>query len=250
MTKIQIKTSPLLVVWALATSCTSFVPLSYHGAGSSTTAKIEANEATMHLQHLDIQYQHLIFDLEVTNHNAYPVPVLPEQISYYFSATRFPLKQFNDVDSTTSVIRLRKKRFAKSNSQVWDLFQQKERSRATVGAIFTLVSVGLVLYDAAQDRKDNQKRHYTEKDVRHAATREAIVQAGLIAADIASQSAQQAQSNSYNLPFEIFTEGSIEALGKKRGKIFLPAEEMLAYLRIIIPFDNKEFVFDFKKITN
>jgi hypothetical protein len=178
------------------------------------------------------------------------VPVLPEQISYYFSETRFPLEQFNDVDSTTSVIRLRKKRFAKSNSEVYTLFQQKERNRANVGAIFTLLSVGLILYDAAQDRKDSQKRYYTEKDVRHAATREAIVQAGLIATDIANQSAQQAQFNSYNLPFEIFTEGNIEALGKKRGKIFLPVEEMLSYLRIIVPFDNKDFVFDFKKISN
>lgn len=239
-----------LVICCLTSACTSFVPLSYHGTGSSAMAKIEASEATMYLYHMDNQYQHLVFDLEVNNHNPYTVPLSPEQISYYFSATRFPLREFNDVDSTASVIRLRRKRFAKSNAEVHDLFQQKERSRATVGAIFTLVSVGLVLYDAAQDRKDSQKRHYTEKDVRHAATREAIVQAGLMAADIANQSAQQAQTNSYYLPFEIFTEGNIEALGKKRGKIFLPAEEVLTYLRIIVPFDNKEFVFDFKQKGN
>lgn len=236
-----------LVIGVLVTGCTSFVPLSYHGAGSSATAKIAANEATMHLQYVDHQYQHLVFDLEIANHSAYAVPLLPEQISYYFSATRFPLRQFNAVDSTTSVIRLRRKRFAKSNAEVHDLFQRKERSRATVGAIFSLVSVGLVLYDAAQDRADSQKRHYTEKDVRHAATREAIVQAGFIAADIANQSAQQAQTNSYYLPFEIFTEGNIEPSASKRGKIFLPAQEVLTYLRVIVPFDHKEFVFDFKQ---
>lgn len=239
-----------LLICGLASGCTSFVPLSYHGAGSPATAKIEASEATMYLQHLETQYQHLVFDLEINNHNPYAVPLSPEQISYYFSATRFPLRQFNDVDSATAVIRLRKKRFAKSNAEVHDLYQQKERSRATVGAIFTLVSVGLVLYDAAQDQKESHKRHYTEKDVRHAATREAIVQAGLMVADIANQSAQQAQTNSYYLPFEIFTEGNIEALGKKRGKIFLPTEEILTYLRIIVPFDNKEFVFDFKQKGN
>ena len=241
------KVVQLMVMGCLAAGCSSFVPLSYHGAGSSATAKVEASEATMYLQHIENQYQHLVFDLEVDNHNGYAVPLSPEQISYYFSATRFPLRQFNDVDSATSVIRLRKKRFAKSNAEMHDLFHQKERSRATVGAIFTLVSVGLVLYDAAQDRKDSQKRHYTEKDVRHAAAREAIVQAGFIAADIASQSAQQSQTNSYYLPFEIFTEGNIEALASKRGKIFLPAEEVLTYLRVIVPFDNKEFVFDFKQ---
>lgn len=100
-----------LVICCLTSACTSFVPLSYHGAGSSATAKIAATEATMYLQHMDNQYQHLVFDLEITNHNSYAVPLVPEQISYYFSATRFPLRRFNDVDSTASVIRLRRKRF-------------------------------------------------------------------------------------------------------------------------------------------
>ncbi|MFM8741617.1 MAG: hypothetical protein ACKOC0_15650 [Cytophagales bacterium] len=154
------KAIQLLVTVSLVTRCTSFVPLSYHGQGSSATAKIAATEATMHLQHMDNQYQHLVFDLEITNHNSYAVPLAPEQISYYFSATRFPLRQFNDVDSTTAVIRLRKKRFAKSNAEVHELFQQKERSRATVGAIFTLVSVAWCSMMQPKTERDSQKRHY------------------------------------------------------------------------------------------
>jgi hypothetical protein len=93
---------------------------------SRAAAKIEASEATLYLQHIEPQYQHLVFDLEVNHHNAYAVPVSPWQISYQFSATRFLLRKFNDVNSGIPVIRLRRKRFAKSNSEVHDCLNKRK----------------------------------------------------------------------------------------------------------------------------
>jgi hypothetical protein len=242
----MLKTAPFLFV-LLFTRCISYVPLSYHGSGSSLTAKIEAKEATMYLQHINHQYQHLVFDFEVNNQSSDTVALAPEQISYYFSATRFSKKEFNQLEDGVSTLRLNKSRFARSTTEVHELFQRKEKSRANVGAIFTLISVGLIIYDETKDNSDSRKRYLSEKDVRQAATRDAIVTAGLLAADIANKSTEQAQTESYYLPFEIFREGKIEPNAKRRGKIFLPAEETLTYLRIIVPFANKQFVFDFKQ---
>jgi hypothetical protein len=183
----MLKTAPFLFV-LLFTRCISYVPLSYHGSGSSLTAKIEAKEATMYLQHINHQYQHLVFDFEVNNQSSDTVALAPEQISYYFSATRFSKKEFNQLEDGVSTLRLNKSRFARSTTEVHELFQRKERSRATVGAIFTLISVGLIIYDETKDNSDSRKRYLSEKDVRQAATRDAIVTAGLLAADIANKS--------------------------------------------------------------
>jgi hypothetical protein len=98
-----------------------------------------------------------------------------------------------------------------------------------------------------KDAEDRKKQNYTEKDARQATTRNALVTAGFIAADLAKVSNQKAQEESHYLPNEIFSEGKIDSLSRKRGKIFLPQGEDLRYLRIILPIENKEYIFDFKR---
>jgi hypothetical protein len=233
----------------LLIGCSPYVPLSYNGPGSSTLAKIEAREATIFLEHIDTKYQHNIFDLEVINNDSASLYFSPQQISFYFSDERFPRREKNlqQNEMPTSSIRLKRKFFVRSPREVQELFQQKERQRATASVVFSLISVGLSIYDNVQDAKDKNKTNFTKKDVQRAATREAIVAAGFLAADIAEQAKVNAQTESYYLPFELFKEGEISSCEKRRGKIFLSSGEALRYLRIIIPICNKEYIFDFKK---
>jgi hypothetical protein len=109
------------------------------------------------------------------------------------------------------------------------------------------IYVGLAVYDDVKDAEDRKKKSYTEKDARQAATRNALVTAGFIASDLAEAVNQKAQEESYYLPYEIFSEGKIDSLSRKRGKIFLPQGEDLRYLRIVLPIENKEYIFDFKR---
>lgn len=224
--------------------CASYVPLSHSSTAPVLRARLEEPDVKIYLQHLENKYQHYVFDLEIDNQGSEAVYISPQQISFYFSDQRFPRKeQYEDGEK---YMRLKRKLFVRRPIEVKELYEQKERSRAAVATVFALVSVGMMVYDEAKDAKDRSRTHVTEKDVVRAATRDALVSLAFTAADIAQKSTQQAQEDSYFITNEIFTEGKIEACQRKRGKIFLPVGERLRYLRMIVPIENKEYIFDFK----
>jgi hypothetical protein len=239
----------LALLALFAAGCAPYVPLGYTDENSPTLAKIDAPELTIYLEHIGSKYQHNIFDLEVINHTLESIFVYPQQISFYFSEERFPRpdQEMGRSDELIQTMRLKRKLFVRSPDAVRSLFEQKEKARATVGVVFSLISVGLSVYNDVKTAEDRKKSSFTEKDVKRAATREALVLAGFLAADIAEASKQKAQQETYYLPYEIFNEGKIDSLARRRGKIFLPEEEGLRYLRLIVPIENKEYIFDFKR---
>jgi hypothetical protein len=238
----------LCSLFVVVAGCASYVPINYVGSTSSTQEKIEATGINLYLQHVGAKYQHYVFDLAVVNKGKESIYLSPQEISFYYSDERFPRRELaQDTAHTISTIRLKRRMFVKKPAEVRRLFEQKERSRATVGIIFSLVSVGLVVYDEVQDARDRSRSHVTEKDVVRAATRDALVSVGFLAADLAQQSKQKAEEDTYYLSYEIFTEGNISTAEKKKGKLFLPMGEGLRYLRMVVPIGNKEYIFDFKQ---
>ncbi len=225
-------------------ACTSYVPLSHSYSTPVMRAQLEVPEAKIYLQHLENKYQHYVFDLEIDNQGSEAIYLSPQQISFYFSDHRFPRRELTEEGE--KYMRLKRKLFVRKPVEVKELYEQKERSRAATATVFALVSVGMMVYDEVKDSKDRSRSHVTEKDVVRAATRDALVSISITATDIAQKSAQQAQEDSYFLVNEIFTEGKIEACQRKRGKIFLPVGEGLRYLRMVVPIENKEYIFDFK----
>ncbi|MBI3219124.1 MAG: hypothetical protein HYZ44_06410 [Bacteroidetes bacterium] len=225
-------------------ACTSYVPLPHSSTTPILRARLEEPDVKIYLQHLENKYQHYVFDLEIDNQGSEAIYLSPQQISFYFSDQRFPRRELTEEGEKYK--RLKRKQFVRKPIEVKELYEQKERSRATVATVFALVSVGMMVYDEAKDAKDRSRSHVTEKEVVRAATRDALVSIALTATDIAQKSTQQAQEDSYFLTNEIFTEGKIEACQRKRGKIFLPVGEGLRYLRMIVPIENKEYIFDFK----
>ncbi len=225
-------------------ACTSYVPLSHSPSTPVLRAQLEEPEVKIYLQHLENKYQHYVFDLEIDNQGSEAVYLSPQQISFYFSEHHFPRREHTE--DGEKFTRLKRKQFVRRPIEVKQLYEQKERSRAAAATVFALVSVGMMVYDEAKDAKDRSRSHVTEKDVLRAATRDALVSVAMMATDIAQKSTEQAQEDSYFLVNEIFREGKIETCQKKRGKIFLPVGEGLRYLRMIVPIENKEYIFDFK----
>jgi hypothetical protein len=239
----------LTILAFLVAGCAPYVPLGYQGEGSATLAKIDAPELTIYLEHIGSKYQHSIFDLEVINRNPAPVYLSPQRITFFTADERFPRIDhgFGDTTKATKIVHLKKKRFVRSPHEVSLLYQTKEKNSAGVSIFFALISVGLAVYDDVKNAEDRKKQNYSEKDARQAATRNALVTAGFIASDLAKAANESAQQESHYLPYEIFSEGNIDSLSRKRGKIFLPQGEDLRYLRIVLPIENKEYVFDFKR---
>ncbi|NOS92747.1 MAG: hypothetical protein HOP30_12550 [Cyclobacteriaceae bacterium] len=224
--------------------CASYVPLSHSSTTPVLRARLEEPDVKIYLQHLENKYEHYVFDLEIDNQGSEAIYLSPQQISFYFSDQRFPRRE--QTEEGEQYKRLKRKQFVRKPIEVKELYEQKERSRATVATVFALVSVGMMVYDEVKDSKDRSRSHVTEKDVVRAATRDALVSIALTATDIAQKSTQQAQEDSYFLTNAIFTEGKIEACQRKHGKIFLPVGESLRYLRMVVPIENKEYIFDFK----
>jgi hypothetical protein len=143
--------------------CASYVPLSHSSTAPVLRARLEEPDVKIYLQHLENKYQHYVFDLEIDNQGAEAIYVSPQQISFYFSDHRFPRREL--LEEGEKYTRLKRKQFVRKPIEVKELYEQKERSRASVATVFALVSVGMMVYDEVKDSKDRSRSHVTEKDV-------------------------------------------------------------------------------------
>ncbi len=232
-------------------SCAPVVPIyqSDHD-NPNPLAILETNELTVKLQHLGNQYGYYVFDLEIINNGAQPFTFSPQEVEYYASSKMFPEISLDDdlynLSYSNSEL-IKKKIYAQSPASVRASIESRERRMATTQTIFAIISIGAMVYDGVQDAKDYKKERWTQRDINRSVNRDALVASSLLIADATNGLHEQAKTEAYYLPHELFPETQFDTYSHQRGKIFLPAESSFRYMRLVIPVSDKDCVFDFKR---
>lgn len=228
----------------LVSACAPYVPEN-HG-GQTRVAALEAHQLTLYLEHLGTQHGHHVFDLEVINQSTTPIEFFPGRIRAYSDSRPIHHERGPDINRPGLPLHMA----ARSPDFILNFYQQRERTRQTMAVIFSVLSVGVMVYDAVEDNKDARKTVVTESDVNRAVQRDAAVVASVAVADAAGHSAQAMAQENYFLPREVFPDVLLPAGERQRGKIFVPSEINMRYLRLVVPIGRVEYVFDFKRRTN
>lgn len=231
--------------------CGSYIPVHEPAYSTQRASSAETPEARLTLQHLQNQFEHFVFDLDLAYDGAGTMSFMPQQhVSYYASPKPFPTHdRGHDIHAQSyKHSRLMAKRiYARDPAAVVRLVDQKLKNRATAQTVFALVGIGLAVYDAVQDGADNRKETWTYTDAKRAVARDAAIAGALVASDLAGASAQAAAEEAHYLPHEIFPAVTLTAGEAHRGKLFLPIETHYRFVRIVISLPPGDYVFDFKR---
>ncbi len=241
----------IILLILVATACSPMVPLYQENVVQpNPLATVQTDAVTIHLQHLQNQYGHYVFDLEIINDSDNEILFNPNAVSYYASPKLFPVPdaaQDVHAQSYTHSQLIYKRKFARKPEHVKAIFQEREKMLATLQTISLVISATAIVYDAVQDTKDFKKENFTSKDASRASNRDALVASTLVLQDGLYEANTSAREENFYLPYEIFPETTIEAGGGQRGKLFLPYDTSYRYTRIIIPIGYTDYVFDFKR---
>lgn len=220
------------------------------GAEANSLAKNEDSLATIYIEHIDNLYSHYVFDMEIINHTMDTLYVSPEAITLYGSPNRFPSRPRNK-ESTALTQANQQITLTRVNGRnqmyVESLSQKVARRRQRAATMFTVLAIGVAVYDAAKDTKDVTRSEWTRGMQRSADQRDAAVAAAVVASEIASDAAYRADENRAFLPQELFPTGPIFPGQSVRGKVFFPFEYKMHYNRIILPLGRKQYIIDFKR---
>lgn len=242
-------------VTILTIACGPLMPLS-HVSGktdSYLTQTIETAEATVWLHFLDRQYGYYIFDLEVANHSEKSLSIAPQVISFYASSKKFtspkPEEDVHALSAPNSHL-IMKRHYANSPVSIEQIYHDKIKSKRAGAVLFAIIGAGIVLYDIAKDSEDSQKENWTKKDDMKSIGRDLLVDVATSAAELSAASATEAIFESQYVPYQLFPECSIQPGKSVRGKIFIPIETGYRYSRVVVPFGDTDYVFDFKRGGN
>jgi hypothetical protein len=201
---------------------------------------------TIIAENMEVNGQHLIFDVEIKNESDYRVRFNPEEMYYLGSDKAFPL---NDRHDTRIGFESKlDKRFALSESQVADHFQNKIKSQKKTALVTGILSAGLVVFNTAMNVKAIHE-DWTPKTQRRENLRNLLTFGSVAAMDVvrdqAAYSAMDARDDLYFLPQEIIEDGDIYPGQSFRGKVFFPITYD-RYVRVIIPVGRSDFALDFR----
>lgn len=210
----------------------------------------ESPDVTIQLEHIGTQFNHLVFLAKLTNHSSDSVWFNPQLTSYYASGKMFktPL-QASDIHSVSYAnSRLVAKRiFASSPDQILQLAENRATNMRVLAGVAVLVSAAVIVHDAVQDQKDYRKETWRAKDENRAIARDVAVNSSLLLADASLQAKDHASAEEYYLEEEVLPALHLPPGGTVQGKIYLMNETSFRYTRLVIPFRNVEYVFDFKR---
>ncbi|HEU5292391.1 MAG TPA: hypothetical protein VFU05_17210 [Cyclobacteriaceae bacterium] len=239
----------------ILSGCGPLVPSSYVNGNTNNqlTQTIETPEATVWLQFLRRQYNYYIFDLEVANHAEKPFSIAPQFISFYASPKKFRSpKDEEDVHalSAPNSALTMKRHFAASPTTIEGVYHGKLKEKRAGLVLVAIIGAGIILYDITEDAKVSKKESWTPKSDMKSVGRDLLVNVAITATDMANESAKQAVFESQYVPYELFPECTILPGKSVRGKIFIPIETGYRYSRVVVPFGDTDYVFDFKRPGN
>jgi hypothetical protein len=201
---------------------------------------------TIITENIEVNDQHLVFDVEIKNETDYRLRFNPGEVYYLGSDSPYP------TDSRTSA-RIAfesnlQKRYALTENQVANHLEYKIKKQKRTALATGILSAGLVVFNAAMNVKGMNKE-WSPKVQRQENIRNLLSFGGLVAMDVVRDqtafSAMDAREDLYFLSDEIIEEGVIYPRQAFRGKMFFPT----CYdknIRLIIPVESKEFVLDFR----
>lgn len=257
----------LFVFTIFSTACGPLVPLTYINPPPSNSTQINviaynpsdnilvqtiaSDDLTVSMEYIGRQHERYIFDLEINNNSSNAISIAPQAISYYASPKFFPTLDDPAADvHTVSAPNSRipfGRLFANSPEAVKNIYRESARGKQSLGIFLTILGAGLAVYDAAKDSEDCKKEAWTEEDKNRSLGRNVLVSVAVTASDLAVQSAELANEENRNIPYELFPECKIAPGASVRGKIFIPIVTSYRYSRIVIPLGDTDFVFDFRR---
>jgi hypothetical protein len=250
-TKTLLLACPALFV--IVTSCGPLVPLSYDKKKlhNELVQTLETKDAVVSISYMHLQNNHYIFDLEIVNLSPEDIQVAPQQISFYASPKILPSIKDSTVDVhaltvSHSVLTMRRQ-FANSPAQTKRIYDDEAKLKTGAATFFTLLAVGLVVYDAAKDSKDYYKETWTKEDEQKSIGRDLLVSTTIQVANVTASSAYHAKEDNHYIPFELLPECTVKPNDSVRGKIFIPIEYSYRFSRVVVPVAGMDYVFDFKR---
>lgn len=241
----------LLLCLTFLAGCAPQVPIfQSNPANPELVTVAESPDVTIQLEHIGKQFNHLVFLVKLTNHSLDSVWFNPQHTSYYASGKMFktPL-QASDIHSLSYAnSRLASKRiFASNADQILKLAENRAANMRVLAGVAVLVSAAVIVHDVVQDQKDYMKETWSAKDENRAFARDAVVSSTLLLADASLQAKDNARDEEYYLEEEVLPALHVPPGGTVQGKIYLMNETSFRYTRLVIPFRNVEYVFDFKR---
>ncbi len=201
----------LILLAAVASGCKMFVPIVQEGKGKPKPVGVaESASAVVLAEHIELQYDHYVFDIEVINKLDIPIYFNPSEIFYFAANTRFDPVDAEVIDvswqhSGTHPPLTR----ARSHDDVLDIIEAEY--------VYTREVLGL--------GSGNESW-----------------QASL------TNDAAKALENLEYLPSEFFPSGLINKRSSRRGKIFVPMTEVpFKYIRLVIPVGQFDYIIDLKR---
>jgi len=240
-----------IVFIVCCTACAPLVPLYQENHQlPKPLAILETSDVTINIQHLAYEDGNYVFDLEVINKTEAELTFAPQQVRYYASSKMFSTPIDNEdvhVKSGLNSLLTTNYLLAKSPKAVEARYVEREKNLAATRTFFNILSIGMMVYDVAQDAEDIKKESWTQTDANRAMARDALVASSLFVADATDLASARANENNYYSTFELFPDRPIKALSSQRGKIFFPIETDYRYVRLILPIDKVSYVIDFKR---
>ncbi len=208
---------------------------------------IEYSGITVYAENLEVNSQHIIFDIEIVNNSTIPLNLDPMEVKLFGSDKPFPA----DVSTETS-------RDFESGLPLSHPLSEKEvagdlmgsiKKKENTGTILGILTAGMVIFDAAMDVRDLKTPEWTPKKQRNSEIRNLLTIAGITATDAFRHqhavTGREAREDLHFLEKEIYRFGRIPEGENVRGKMFFPGNEA-QNIRLILNLNHTEFVLDFR----
>jgi len=239
----------IFLFFLIYSSCTRYLVPSWYDpeVHEKKYSRITDDRITVVVDNLEVNDQHLVFDVEIRNESTHPVHIDPEKMYYLASTVPFPPETLTK--SGSSFESNLKKNQAISEKGVAEQLEQKIIEQRRAGILVGILSAGLMIYDAAMDAKDFSSSEWTPKKANNALVRDVVTMAGLTAMDVVQQQSTITThvkgSDLFFLPDEILKSEVLAPGESCRGKVFF-ATTRDKYIKLIIPVENTEYAFDFR----
>ena len=217
---------------------------------TETYTLIEKNGISVYAECLELNRDLLIFDIEIKNESRAFLEIDPEEIFYYHSEVPFPNPEeelWEHYFREQSLDNFR--RYGESPRSVENYYRKKIRSKENTKKLLAVIGTGLMIYDVVKDGQDFHKEP-THNRYKKSIARDISLAASLAGIDIAGSVLTNEQIESdedlHYLYEEILPFSDIEKGESVRGKVYFIQNPQFRYYRLLVPVENKMYVFDFR----
>lgn len=247
-----------LSVFLALVSCSpqALVPFEYNSEiDRDPVSVVEANGLTVYMENIERKADLLVFDLEIVNDSKKPISINHPELYYYAGQ-----EQFHAISDTATIdiknayatpLQKMNRQYAMSSHSVESYYKRRAGNKKAMGIFLFALGAGLIINDIVKDGEDAAKAVWTETDANRAVSRDILTAGSLLAIDIIGHETAREEYDAHEdlhfLPYEMFPEQWVAPGKSVRGKVFFRTNQGLKYYRLILPIENTDYVFDFRK---